>query len=208
MSGPAARRPARASGGARAATWTTYVLGLTLFVALEGWVRANHPLGSHLFGQRLTEYHGNASLGLLLLALAARPLARLWVWPLQHRRALGVLAFGFAVAHTGYAYAHTLDSSLETLAFLTPTRQAMTWLGAASLALLLPLCLTSNDASMRRLRRWTVLHRLALPALLLAVAHTAWMGVHYGLDPLAVTSAALILATAALLLARFRKARP
>jgi DMSO/TMAO reductase YedYZ heme-binding membrane subunit len=181
---------------------------LALALALELWARTHYEAGSHLLGQRQSEYHGNASLALLLLALAARPLARVWPWPLRHRRALGVLAFGFAAAHTGYAFEHTLGGSLETLAFLTPARQAALWLGIGSLALLLPLFLTSNDLAVRRLgRRWTPLHRLAAPALVLAVVHTAWMGVHYGLQPVTFASAALLAPTAALLAARFRKAR-
>lgn len=208
MRSPAVRRSARASTRGRWADLPVYGLGLLLALGLEVWARTHYEAGSHLLGQRQGEYHGNAALALLLLALAARPLARVWPWPLRHRRALGVLAFAFSAAHTGHAYKHVLGGSLETLAFLTPARQAALWLGIGALGLLLPLWLTSNAWATRRLgRRWTLLHRLAVPALLLAVAHTAWMGVHYGLEPVTLSSAALFAVTAVLMLARLRKAK-
>jgi DMSO/TMAO reductase YedYZ heme-binding membrane subunit len=193
----------------RTADAAVYALGAAAFLAIEAYVRARYAPDPHLRGLRLLEYHGHAALVALALALAARPLARVWTVPLRARRALGVLAFAFSAVHGWYALEHVLDFSLETLEFLTPSRLASLWVGVVSLALMLPLAITSNDASVRRLgRRWVWLHRLAPPAALLAVLHTAWMGAHYGLQPLAPASILALLLTAALFAWRARRPAP
>jgi sulfoxide reductase heme-binding subunit YedZ len=183
-----------------------YWLGLALAGGIELATRLAYGHDGELWGQRVSEAHAHASLTLLFLALAARPLARRWPWPLRNSRALGVLAFLYAAAHSIYAFAHSLGADLVILEFASPATRYALLAGTASLLLLLPLFLTSNDTSQRLLRRrWTLLHSLAPAALILAALHTAWIGVHYGLQPLAPASLALAATLIALLAARRRR---
>jgi DMSO/TMAO reductase YedYZ heme-binding membrane subunit len=137
--------------------------------------------GDHLWQQEVAAYQGNFSLfflGLLLLA----PAVRTW-FPalLQDRRWLGLLAFGFALAHTLGAFSHTLGGNWQGWQFLAFNQQIYLGLGLLSLFILTILALTSNDFTVQTLgRTWKILHRvLFYPALLLALVHTVGLGVWY-----------------------------
>lgn len=180
-----------------------YLLGGGLALALELWARTHYIAGSHLLGQRLSEYHGNTALILLLAVLLARPLRLL-----KFRRAIGLLAFGFSVVHTTYAYKHVLGDTPLGFTFLTPDRQASVFVGLASVFCLLLLALTSSDWAVRTLRgNWKKLHRLGIFATLLAALHTVYMGVHFGFDPPSSATVMLLLAGIGSVIARARSLR-
>lgn len=148
---------------------------------LGGWVTV--IIGSLILlrtGDTMTDYSGHAALGCLLLALLARPLSRLWAAPLRYRRVLGVGAFGLSWVHVFHMVEHTWNWQLGAIAFMLPTHQWGIWLGAVSLALITPAALTSFDWAQRRLgKQWRRLHRLSVPATILAAAHTLLIGSHY-----------------------------
>ncbi|HYN46613.1 MAG TPA: ferric reductase-like transmembrane domain-containing protein [Allosphingosinicella sp.] len=131
---------------------------------------------------------------LILLALMLTPLAALLPrarpvsWLLRRRRAFGVAAFCYALLHLAF-YIAEMETPANVLAeFELPG----IWTGWAALLLMLPLALTSNDASVRMLKRgWKKLHRLAYPAALLILAH--WIIVHNALIEALVTFAPLAL---------------
>lgn len=135
---------------------------------------------------------GEWSARLIVLALMATPLSMLlpsqaWVkWLLRHRRALGVAAFAYALLHLLF---YVLD--METVRnMLAEAGAPGIWTGWAALLCLLPMALTSNDASMRALKAgWKRLQRLAYPAALLTLAH--WVLVHDGVTEALITSAPL-----------------
>jgi len=180
-----------------------YGLCVLLFALLEWLAVGHYPDGSHVQGQRLAEYNGNAAMGLLLLTLLARPLRLLRV-----RRALGLSALAFSLVHTRYAFEHVLGDSLEGVLFLTPERQVSTWVGFVALALMIPLALTSSRWAIRKMGAWWKrLHRFNLLATVLAALHTAYMGVHYGLTPPRVTTLALLIGLLGILVARAFKFR-
>ena len=180
-----------------------YGLCVLLFALLEWLAVAHYPNGSHVQGQRLAEYNGNAAMFLLLLVLLARPLRLISV-----RRPLGLCALAFSVIHTRYAFEHVLGDSLEGILFLTPERQVSTWVGFAALALMIPLALTSSGWATRKMGVWWKrLHRFNVLATVLAALHTAYMGVHYGLTPLRATSLVLLIGLALILVARALKFR-
>ena len=117
---------------------------------------------------------GNWSVGLLSLALAATPLCRVlpeakWPrWIMAHRRALGVASFAYAALHTltylqrKWGYGYILKEGVEP-DLLT---------GWIALLIFLPLAITSNDKSVRVLRRnWQRLHRTVYFAAGLVFAH-------------------------------------
>lgn len=112
---------------------------------------------------------------LLLAALAATPLRLTFPgngfarWYLAQRRYLGVASFAYASAHL-IAYLARQDWAriAEDLA------QAGFWTGWLAFVIFAALALTSNDFSMRLLRRgWKNLHRLVHGAAILVFAHWA-----------------------------------
>ncbi len=139
--------------------------------------------GDHLWQQTLLEYQGHIALICLFLALSAGSLRRSFPELVTDRRWLGLLAFGFASAHSLGAFQHTLGGTWWAFEFLSPRNQYALWMGVASLLLLLPLALTSTNGAIKRLGKfWRWLHKLVIPSLILAMAHTVLMGVHYPLD--------------------------
>ena len=102
------------------------------------------------------------------LAMRKAAVAR---WLVRHRRDLGVASFAYAALHTGiYLWR---KASLDLVIAELP--RDFIWTGWLALLLFLPLALTSNDASMRRLKRgWKRLHRLVYPATIVMFVHWAF----------------------------------
>lgn len=98
----------------------------------------------------------------LVATLAITPIRDLFGinW-LRYRRALGLLAFYYVVMHF-LAY-FLLDHVLNVPAIIADiSRRPFITIGMAGLVMLIPLALTSNTWSIRRLgRRWNQLHKLA-----------------------------------------------
>jgi DMSO/TMAO reductase YedYZ heme-binding membrane subunit len=139
--------------------------------------------GDHLWQQTLLEYQGHIALVGLFLVLLAGPLRSSLPGLVEDRRWLGLIVFGFACAHSLGAFQHTLGGNWWAFEFLSPRNQYALWMGVASLLFLVPLVLTSTNTAIKRLGKfWRWLHKLVIPALILAMAHTVWMGVHYPLD--------------------------
>lgn len=137
---------------------------------------------------------GEWSARLIILALMLTPLSlllpgRRWVrWLIRRRRAFGVAAFGYAVLHLIF---YLLD--METLRNILAEMWALgIWTGWAAFLLLVPLALTSNEASVRALKAgWKRLQRLAYPAAVLTLLH--WMFVHDNLTAALLNFAPLAL---------------
>jgi uncharacterized protein len=128
----------------------------------------------------MADYTGHAAIACLMFALIARPISRLWAAPLRYRRALGVSAFGLAVAHTLHMLQHTLNWNIAAIAFMLPEQQWALWAGVTSLGLMTPAALTSHDRLVQILAHaWRRIHLLTIPALLCATGHTLWLGSHY-----------------------------
>jgi sulfoxide reductase heme-binding subunit YedZ len=125
---------------------------------------------------------GEWSARFIILALMVTPLRQLWPhsqavrFLARHRRALGVAAFLYALAHT-VAYVADMGALADMLAEIGAPS---IWSGWAGLLILVPLGLSSNDAAMRALgSAWKRLQRLAYPAAALTLVH--WALVHDGL---------------------------
>ncbi len=125
---------------------------------------------------------GEFSARLMLVALMITPLRMLfsrvrWIgWLARHRRSLGVAAFAYAALHT---LIYIVD--METLRNMLAEFGALgIWTGWLAFALFIPLAVTSNDASARRLgRNWKTVHRFVYLAAVLTLVH--WMFVHNNL---------------------------
>lgn len=143
-----------------ASVWALYGLGLCPALAA-------FYLGAtgQLPGNPVKEFEhllGIWALRFLVATLAITPIRDLlginW---LRYRRALGLLAFYYVVMHF-LAY-FLLDQVLNIPAIIADiARRPFITIGMAALVMLIPLALTSNAWSIRRLgSRWNRLHKLA-----------------------------------------------
>lgn len=153
------------------------VLALPLAAAL-----VRYALTPDAYPGDLLHPTGEWSARFIILALMVTPLKQLWPdaravrFLARHRRALGVAAFLYALAHTA-AYIADMGTLADMLAEIGAPS---IWTGWAALLILLPLGLTSNDAAVRVLgSAWKRLQRLAYPAAVLTLVH--WLLVHDGL---------------------------
>lgn len=130
----------------------------------------------------LLQTSGEFSARLLIVAMMIAPLIavigpRGWLrWLLARRRAIGVAAFSYAVLHLGF---YVVDMGVLADMIVEVAAPGI-WTGWVAFALMIPLALTSNTASVRVLRTsWKRLQRLVYPAALLTLVH--WIFVHNNL---------------------------
>ena len=176
--------------------------GLLLQAALDNDLGAN-PI------EAITHTTGDWALRLLLVTLAMTPLRRLLgqPWPIRLRRMLGLYAFFYASLHL-LAWAWLDQQWLLAEIVADIAKRPYITVGFAAWLLLLPLAVTSNRFSMRRLgRRWASLHKLVYLIGLLAVLHFVWLIKADLLEPLlyAAVFAGLMLTRADLLRQKFAK---
>ena len=135
---------------------------------------------------------------LMIFAMVLSPLVSLlgpkpWLnWLVQRRRALGVAAFAYSVLHLLF---YLIDmGNLDDI--LAEFWALGIWTGWAAMLLFVPLAVTSNDASMRKLKAgWKQLQRLVYPAAVLVLVH--WIFIHNNLVPALVHFVPLALLVAA-----------
>lgn len=156
--------------------WAVWLAGL-LPLALLVWDTAQGNLGVDPVVE-IEHRLGLTALYFLIGALAVTPALRLMRLNLMRfRRALGLLGFTYICLHV-MAWV-VLDMGLLWGQMLRDVvkRPYLTF-GMAALVLLIPLAVTSNNLSIRRMgaRSWQSLHRLAYPATALAGIHYLWVG--------------------------------
>jgi len=151
-------------------SWVVYLAGLiplawVVYLTFTGGIGVDPVKGIE---HRL----GKIALWFLVGGLAITP-ARRWLGLnlIRYRRAIGLLAFFYIALHlTAWA---VLDMSMlwaQALSDLVKRRYLL--LGISAFILLIPLAITSNNASIRKLgRNWRKLHWLVYPAVLLGVIH-------------------------------------
>lgn len=155
-----------------ASIWALYALGLmpalyAFYLGIFGGLGAD-PVRAfeHLLGLWALRF--------LCLGLAVTPLRDLFgINLIAYRRALGLIAFYYVLAH--FAVYLTLDRGLILSSIAGDIlKRPYIMLGMAGLLMLIPLALTSNQWSIRRLGpKWNRLHKLTYPILLVAVLHFA-----------------------------------
>ncbi|WP_322987624.1 ferric reductase-like transmembrane domain-containing protein [Hoeflea sp.] len=127
---------------------------------------------------------GEFSARFMIIAMMLTPLRMLFpksgavLWLMRRRRYLGVAAFGYAALHTLY-YVIDLGTLSAVVADIT---QFGIWTGWVAFVIFVPLALTSNDASVRKLRRsWKTLQRFIYPAAVATLLH--WLFVQNSFGP-------------------------
>jgi len=174
-------------------TWPLYILYLLpvpylLYLAQTGGLGVE-PI------KALEHELGEIALQLLVFGLAITPLRRFAGLNLiKFRRMYGLLAFIYVCLHL--AVWVVLDMSL-----LWGQMWADIWkrpyitIGMAGFLALVPLALTSNAASVRKMgaAAWKKLHRLTYIAVLLGAVHFIWLVKGIQLEPLLYLAAILFL---------------
>ncbi|MHB1217947.1 MAG: protein-methionine-sulfoxide reductase heme-binding subunit MsrQ [Alphaproteobacteria bacterium] len=141
------------------------------------------------------------ALRFLIAALAVTPLRDLaGVNLIRYRRALGLLAFWYVAMH--FLTYMSLDQNLNFTAIVADIiKRPFITIGMACLVLLIPLSVTSNAYSMRRLgRTWKRLHMLAYLIVLGGATH-------YMMAVKVVTAEPIFYLTLAILLVVYRPFR-
>jgi sulfoxide reductase heme-binding subunit YedZ len=128
-------------------------------------------------GDYITDQTGTWAIAFLFISLSITPLRRLTGWneAIKLRRMLGLFSFFYATLHmlTWLVLLHFFDVAAM---FEDVAMRPFNTIGMATFLILLALALTSNQLSIRLLkRRWQTLHRLAYVAAICAVLHFWWL---------------------------------
>lgn len=152
------------------APWFLY-LGLTGGLGVEPIKALEHELG--LF-----------ALQLLIAGLCVTPLRRFaGVNLIRFRRAIGVLAFTYVALHLLVWL--VLDVQTPARIWADIVKRPYITIGMIGFLLMLPLALTSNNLSVRRLgSKWRQLHKLTYIAVLLGAVHFVMLSKGFQIEPL------------------------
>jgi sulfoxide reductase heme-binding subunit YedZ len=171
------------AGLRRVPPWLLYIVGAGWGGWLF-WLAATGGLGVEPI-EALEHRYGKLALQLIVLGLAVTPLRR-WAGLnlMPFRRAIGVLAFAFVVAH--FLVWAVLDVQSPSAIWADIVKRPYVTIGMAGLIALIPLAATSNNWAVRRLggARWRQLHKLAYPAAVLGAVHYVWLAKGFQIEPL------------------------
>jgi methionine sulfoxide reductase heme-binding subunit len=133
----------------------------------------------------LEHAYGEAGLKLLVVTLAVTPLRRFsGVNLLKFRRALGLCSFFYIAGHLSVWL--VLDVQQVGQIWADIVKRPYITVGMAGFALLLPLALTSNNASIRRMgaASWRKLHKLTYLAAILGAVHYVMLVKGFQIEPI------------------------
>ena len=183
----------RANGALRRVPTAAIYIVSALWAAWLFYLAATGGLGVEPI-EALEHRYGLLALQMLIAVLAVTPLRQFTgLSLLRFRRALGVSAFGFVLAH--FLVWAILDVGAWDAIVADITKRPYVTLGMVGFLLLIPLALTSNDYALRRLGviRWRQLHRLGYLAMLFAAIHFIWLVKGLQFEPLIYTAILLFL---------------
>ncbi|WP_417628659.1 protein-methionine-sulfoxide reductase heme-binding subunit MsrQ [Pararhodobacter aggregans] len=172
--------------------WPIYLIGFG-WMGWLFWLGLNGDLGPEPINA-LERRYGLLALQLLVATLVITPL-RTWtnISLIKYRRALGLMAFAFLMGH--FLVWALLDLQSLSRIGVEIVRRPYITIGFAAFVLLIPLAVTSNNASIRRLGAmgWRKLHKLTYPAILLGAVHFVWLVKGYPLEPFLYLGAVIAL---------------
>jgi len=171
--------------------WVVYVLGALpapwlFYQGLTGGLGVD-PI------EALEHRYGELALQLLIVVLAISPLRRfLGLNLLKFRRALGVLTFTYVSLHLLVWL--VLDVQVPSQIWADIVKRPYITVGMAAFVLMLPLAITSNNLSVRKLGpRWRSLQRLVFPAAILGGLHYVMLAKGFQIEPLVYLSVIIAL---------------
>jgi len=162
--------------------WMIYLAGLGWAIWLF-YLGVTGGLGPEPINALEREY-GEVALKLLIAVLAMTPL-REWFGLnlIKFRRAIGLTCFFFVVAH--FAVWVLLDVQSLSRVWADIVKRPYVTIGFAGFLLLMPLAITSNNLSIRKMgaMAWRKLHKLTYPAAILGAVHYIWLVKGWPLEP-------------------------
>jgi sulfoxide reductase heme-binding subunit YedZ len=179
----------------RVPAWSLYIIGAG-YAGWYFWLGLSNQLGPEPINT-LERAYGLVALKLIIAGLAVTPL-RKWtgINLMKFRRAIGVTAFFFVVVHlTVFA---VLDVQSLGRVWTEVVKRPYVTIGMAGFLLLLPLAVTSNNLSVRRMggAAWRKLHKLVYPAAVLGAVHYVWLVKGWQTTPLVYLGIVLVLLAA------------
>jgi sulfoxide reductase heme-binding subunit YedZ len=172
-------------------TWVVYLVGVLpapwlFYQGLTGGLGVE-PI------KALEHEYGELALQLLLAGLAITPLRRhAGLNLLKFRRAIGLLAFFYVTCHLLVWL--VLDVQILSQIWADILKRPYITIGMIGFLVMLPLAITSNNASVRRLGAvWRKLHRLTYAAVLLGAVHFVMLVKGFQIEPLIYLAVALTL---------------
>ncbi|GGO59603.1 sulfoxide reductase heme-binding subunit YedZ [Roseovarius pacificus] len=159
-----------------------YVLGLVQALWLF-YLGATGGLGVEPI-KALEHELGEIALQLIIAGLCITPLRRFaGINLLKFRRALGLMAFFFVTLHLLVWL--VLDVQIPALIWADILKRPYITVGMLAFALMIPLAMTSNGWSVRRLgARWRKLHRLTYAVAVLGGIHFLWLVKGFQMEPI------------------------
>lgn len=156
------------------AAWTAWLF----YLALTGGLGVE-PINA------LEREYGALGLKLLVLGLMVTPL-RKWAGLnlLKFRRAIGVSAFFLILAH--FTVWAVLDVQTWERVWTEIVKRPYVTVGMLGFMLMIPLAMTSNNWSVRRLGAvsWRKLHKLTYPVAILGAVHYLWLVKGFQIEPI------------------------
>lgn len=180
----------------RVPVWLVYLLGIVpagLFL-MAGITGASGPEPIKVLEHDLGEF----ALQLLILGLAVTPLRRFTGLNLiKFRRAIGLLAFLYVTLHLLVWL--VLDVGILSQIWADIVKRPYITVGMAGFALMIPLAVTSNNRSVRKLGSvWRKLHKLTYAVGVLGGLHFVMLAKGFQLEPLIYMAVILMLLAARL----------
>ncbi|MDG1459840.1 MAG: protein-methionine-sulfoxide reductase heme-binding subunit MsrQ [Pseudoprimorskyibacter sp.] len=162
--------------------WSVYVMSvipgaLFLWAGITG---SSGPEPINVLERSLGEF----ALQMLILGLAVTPL-RIWAGISLHkyRRAIGLVAFGYVFLHLLVWL--VLDVGILSQIWADIVKRPYITVGMVAFLLMVPLAITSNNWSIRRLRRtWKLVHKMTYGVALLGGLHFVMLSKGFQLEPL------------------------
>jgi sulfoxide reductase heme-binding subunit YedZ len=150
------------------------------------------------------------ALRFLIATLTVTPLRQLAsVNLLRYRRALGLLAFYYAVLH--WVTYLVLDQGLDLPVIVADiVKRPFITIGMATFVILVPLAVTSNNASIRRMggQAWARLHKLVYAAAIGAALHFILVVKSWPMEPMVYAAIVVALLAYRLVRSMGKKAQP
>ncbi|MBY6084686.1 protein-methionine-sulfoxide reductase heme-binding subunit MsrQ [Ruegeria arenilitoris] len=175
----------------RVPVWAVYIAGLVpvpwlFYQGMTGGLGVE-PI------EALEHEYGELALQLMILGLAVTPLRRLTGLNLmKFRRAIGILTLSYVVCHLLVWL--VLDVQDPGQIWADIIKRPYITVGMVAFVLMLPLGITSNNASVRWLgAAWRRLHKLVYPAAILAGLHYVMLAKGFQIEPLIYLSVILAL---------------